>query len=306
MKKLNIFRIAMLCGGISLMASCKKKEVEPITEVVNVPDTLRRIIVIPNYDPSKGVLSLNFNHHFGDRPLELGREYRSANKSFRFHQIRYWISGVKLIRTDGSIYEVPDSYYFVEKFGGEYYISTTKRDTQYVAPSTREEVIIGNIPVGDYRALTFNVGIDSVKNSNFALKAGELDIDKMYSVASWVWKTSYIFSRVSGVMDSANLQYPFYFEAGANQNLRVITINLTTPLKSRAAKISYLHLKVDVSKVFEGINVVSLPSSQRLPTWAIHNYLAGTKTINASNAPMMSMYSNNVQNMFSFQKVVNQ
>ncbi len=306
----NLFRKAVVgllaLTGMFSVSSCSKDEVKPEVITKEIP-----VYVEKGFDPKLGVITLNFNHFFEGKALELKKEYKTAKgETFTFDQIRYWVSNVELLRKDGSVYKVPDSYYLVEDMSSEFMLGLPRTDTVRVPANKREKVIIGNIPVGDYVGVRFGLGVDEATNKDFSLTKGELDINRMFLTSSWVWKTSYIFTRTSGnyKVDIAGVpsSIGFYFESGGNTNYRTISQNFAQDIRIAPERDSEVTMNVELQRLFDGINIMGLPQNQVLPGWSIHNYNASrTKTINAVNAPQMTVLADNASKMFSIARLRN-
>jgi hypothetical protein len=301
MKKL-FFSIAMgflALTGIFALSSCSKDEVKPEVVTKEIP-----IYLEMGFDPKLGVITLNFSHFFEGKPLELKKEYKTAKgETFTFDQIRYWVSNVELLRKDGSAY-------LVEDMSSEFMLGLPRTDTVRVPANKREKVIIGNIPVGDYVGVRFGLGVDEAANKDFSITKGELDINRMFLTSSWVWKTSYIFTRTSGnyKVDIAGVptSIGFYFESGGNTNYRTVSQTFAQDIRIAPERDSEVTMNVELQRLFDGINIMGLPQNQVLPGWSIHNYLASrTKTINAVNAPQMTVLADNASKMFSISRLRN-
>ncbi|MCS7004517.1 MAG: hypothetical protein NZM38_04245 [Cytophagales bacterium] len=304
MNKNSLFLFVL---SLTVIYGCQK-EIEPKKQFIykSNGDTVFQDILKSFVDSSRGILCLSFQHQIGSTPLTLNSPVTIGNFKYTFRQIRYWVSNVELLKADGSTYKVPDSYYLVENMERELYIGTVLTDTQYVPANRREVVTIPNIPVGSYTGIRFAIGVDSVPNSNFSLRKGELDIDKMAQVSSWVWKTSYIFLRTSGSLDSATKRYNFYFETGANTNYRTVTLNFgSNAYNALPGKTATVSIKVDLTSIFRDISLGALPHNQTLPGWSVSNYDSTYRTINAFNPDMMTKLANNYQTMFSLLNISN-
>lgn len=143
---------------------------------------------VSEVDPdSKGVASIAFKNVFGGSVLEFGKDYTNAQgEKFNVTTFNYFISNIRLRRTDGSEFAVPqDSSYFLVK-GDE-------QNTHLLR--------LNNVPGGDYNGITFTIGVDSLRNTmDVSKRTGALDVaNGMY----WAWNSGYIFLMMEGISDAA-------------------------------------------------------------------------------------------------------
>ena len=199
-----------------------------------------------------GKLRLEFDNVVGDKNLVLNSvTYQNATKEdFVVTKLNYFISNIKLTKTDGTVFTVPqDSSYFL--------IKEDTKATQFVT--------LNNVPFGDYKAVEFMVGVDSLRNTapNEKRKGvldpgGSMADDGMY----WEWNSGYIFVKLEGTSSKGNpVNNKFYYHIGlfggysqrTVNNTRVVKVefgSLKAPVTEKATP--EVHLLVDVLKVFDG------------------------------------------------------
>ncbi|GHE47714.1 MbnP family protein [Sphingobacterium griseoflavum] len=244
MKKQNLFFAAI---AALVFTSCEKTEIKEVEKIV--------------YADQAGFLSLTFDAKYGDSDFELNKKYpyQLINSSgtydmeFEFSRLRYWVSNVKLIDKDNKEHAIPESYYLVEEtneiavqhlVGGEKYPATK-----------REEVMIKDIPSGEYIAIKFSVGVDQKYNDNIALTAGELgSLNGMGVSDGWMWFTSYKFLTVAGTIHWAGgtpTSKALSWETGSNALFDGAekTVELTAPLKIDAQNSGKITFNVDVKEL---------------------------------------------------------
>jgi hypothetical protein len=201
---------------------------------------------------AEGKLRLEFDNVVGDKNLVLNSvTYQNASKEdFVVTRLNYFISNIKLTKTDGTVFTVPqDSSYFL-----------IKEDTK-----ASQFVTLNNVPVGDYKAVEFMVGVDSLRNTAPIDKrkgvldpAGSMAQDGMY----WEWNSGYIFVKLEGTSSKGNpVNNKFYYHIGLFGGYNQRTVNNTRVVKvdfdSLKAPVTEketpeVHLLVDVLKVFDG------------------------------------------------------
>lgn len=128
-----------------------------------------------------GTVDVTFENTVGNAPLDLTTAraaYKTAaGDSFRVTKLVYYISNVQFNKADGSSYKVPNSYFLVNQ-----------------ADAASQKISLPNIPVADYRSLTFVIGVDSTRNVSGAQTGALSQGNAMF----WAWDTGYIFFKMEG------------------------------------------------------------------------------------------------------------
>lgn len=242
-------KIGLIALIVFAIASCKKVE-------------------SPEIDGNKmGDFSIEFDNLVGDYGLQfdnMARPYVNAKgEPFTISRIQYFISNIKVKKTDGSEYVVPqdpveESYFLI--FGDD-------RNSRFAKVK---------VPEGDYTQVSFILGVDSLRSTMGLDKrtgvldptAGDHETQGMY----WGWNSGYIFFKLEGnsavISDdqqgdpTGRKQFKYHiggfggYNAPTLNNLKTITIDLT---KAGIAQVrngyrSNVHLFVDLMKVFNGPN----------------------------------------------------
>lgn len=249
MKKFNI--ILFLAALVSFSA-CKDNEVDP---------------------NDKGALRIELEHTFGTSPLALGTTYTtSQDEELSLTTFKYYVSNVVLTKTDNSTWAQPESYYLV--------------DASSPASTMLE---ISDVPVGDYKSVTFTIGVDSLRNVSGA-QTGALSTENgMF----WSWNSGYIFFKAEGASPQAmdgNFVYHVGGFSGANNALRTVTLNFDgSQAEVRKDAVPQVHVGVDAAQAFN-----SAPALLIANTAMIH--MPG-----AAASEMATRY----QNMFEFEHIHN-
>lgn len=215
-------------------------------------------------------VEIEFDNRAGNTSLVFGVEYtNAAGEKLTFSTFNYYVSNFVLVREDGTEFVVPkDSCYFL-----------CKHDD----PDSRE-IVLKNVPAGDYTALKFMIGVDSAKSvSPIAERPGVLDPAAGANGMYWSWNSGYIFVKVEGTSPQAPLdpgtnantfQYHTGLFGGLNSptlnNLK--TVHLHThhgePAMVRQSGGPHFHLYVDVLEMFTNpvnISVATNPTSHAGP-----------------------------------------
>ena len=234
----------------------------------------------------KGAFYCELQHFFGNAPLKIGNSYtNSSGEVFTLTTLNYFISNIALERQDGSFYTVPqeESYFLIK-----------------LAEGSKPLIQIKDVPVGQYKGVSFILGVDSLRNTmEPARRTGALDVGGRAEGMYWTWNTGYIFFKMEGTADAVPDEQNkiFYFHTGGYggyttatiNNLRTIKIAFPQEnLKISSGKNSILHLKVDAAKVFSTPNTISIASNP-----------------NVMFSPFSANIANNCVNMFSLDFVHN-
>ena len=214
-KKQTLYITLFMLFAVSIGA-CKKIEEEP--------------------KETFGQLELEFDHVWGlnNQPFYLNQTYvhPMSEDTMELTMLKYYISNVVLYKTDGSTYEVPDSYYLIDP--------------------EENTISINNVPSGDYTRVDFIVGVDSARN-NSGLQTGALNPSNgMF----WSWSTGYIFIRVEGKSPQSSTGMFMFHLGGYEEPFNAIN-QKQLPIENDVLNITpnakpVLHLNVNVAKLWHG------------------------------------------------------
>lgn len=203
-------------------------------------------------DPNgTGDITLEFDNYVGGTKLKLGNVlYKNAlGEEFTVSTFNYFVSNIKLTKSNGAVVNVPNTYFLVRA----------------VDPASQLIQLTG-VPQADYTALTFTIGVDSLKSVSPATeRTGALDpatygTDNMY----WSWNSGYIFLKFEGTSPAAPARadgsqlvqmhvggYGGGFNGGKKManNLRTVTLPIATAATVRGNVAPTIHLITDVAKM---------------------------------------------------------
>lgn len=157
-------------------------------------------------DPSTtfGSLKLKFKNMAGDSLLVLNSaQYtNAANDTFMVSKFDYYISNIKLIKTDQSSFSETESYHLLKASAG-----------------SSLEFTIENVPAGTYSGIEFMIGVDSARNVSGA-QTGALDpANGMF----WSWNTGYIMAKFEGTTtNNVSVQFHIGGFTGSNNVLKKV------------------------------------------------------------------------------------
>jgi hypothetical protein len=254
MKKLPFFlTFSLLYMGIS---SCKK-ELPPSPSTLDVSNST--------------ILELEFEHKVDNQSLVFSSQsYTNHNgDTYNITMFKYYVSNFSLIDENGNTVTLPLTYHIID------------------ASNPDSEKIKLLLPAGNYKAINFMLGVDSLHNVSGA-QTGALDPDKgMF----WDWNTGYIFFMMEGASpQAANNQLRFHVGGfkGANNAIRVISTGFNSnKLSAQVNKECEIKMNVNVSEVFKNPHTISF---------------SALSTIHMPGGNAVKM-ADNYQNMFSVREV---
>lgn len=254
------------------IVSCKKTE-------INKSDTPQNV----------GSIKLQFDNRIGGSQLSMNDTwYTNANgDSMKFTTVKYFVSNFIFTRDDDSLIVIPkDSCYFL--------ISEAVDSTQ--------KVIIRNVPYGNYKKVSFIIGVDSAKScSPITERTGSLSTaGGMTAGMYWQWNSGYIFVKVEGVSpQSTNIDKSFKYHIGLFGGYLTPTINnikkvaLDVPSGGtinvlNKTTIPTVHMNVDIMQVFNGDTNININANSEIMVSTLSAFVA-----------------NNYKNMFTIDHVHN-
>jgi hypothetical protein len=267
--------IFLLVSVPMVFATCKKDELQPDTGTT-ITD------LVP--------LNVEFDNIIGGQNLILNavNYTNAAGESFNVSLLQYYISNIKLRKTDGTEYTVEqDSSYFLIKEAD---------------PSTRYAKL--KVPAGEYNRLTFTLGVDSLRSTmDISKRTGVLDPSGgMENGMYWGWNSGYIFFKMEGLSAAAPVdpsgQNKFRYHIGGFggysaptiSNIKTITIDLTSSgvAKAQKGRTANVHILVDVLKAFNGSTTLSIAAH---PTVMFSEY-----SVNIANNYTSMFYHDHTEN----------
>jgi hypothetical protein len=169
--------------SVSFLSGCKKKDNQ-------------------NPQPETGQMALKFTHLVNGAPLRQDTfcYVNTAGNQYEIEQLMYFISDVKLHKSDGSVLLIDDW-----------------KDIHYVdvnIPVTLQWEIYDPIPVGSYDSISFTFGISAAKNQSFMF-VNPPEVNMMWPD---VLGGGYHYLMINGKwIDTANVTQPFNFHLGIGQ-----------------------------------------------------------------------------------------
>jgi len=183
---------------------------------------------------------LELDQVWAGKPFALNEAVTTpAGEEFTATRFRYYLSGFRLRRADGTWFEPKtdaqssDGYFLID--------AAEPASAKFALPAA---------PVGEYSGLEFRVGIDDVRNHAGA-QTGALDPAKgMF----WTWTTGYIHFKLEGRSPaSPEPEQRVTLHVGGDGLSRTIFLPFATkPLKVAEGLQPTVHVVVDVASFFGG------------------------------------------------------
>lgn len=154
-------------------------------------------------------LSFHLHTRVGTNAAVYGVPYQDASgRKFNLSDLRYYISNIVLIKSDGSPLPLNGKVLLVN-------------------PATNEYEL-GEVPVGSYMGFTFMLGLDSTTNHSDPTTYGATNPLSIQSPGiHWNWNSGYLFMKIEGQVDTtlANTGMPdleYFYHIGLDDLKRTI------------------------------------------------------------------------------------
>jgi hypothetical protein len=191
-------------------------------------------------DTATGTIKISLQHQVNSQPLVLAANTytNAAGEQFNITTFKYYLSNFSFTNTDGNVVKYPGKYYLVNE-----------------AVNESKTISIDNVPLGDYKSVSFTIGVDSVRNVSGA-QTGALDpLNGMF----WSWNSGYIMAKLEGsspVSKAADKSLVFHIggfkgEYNALRNVTIATAGISVPAKA------HVTLVADAAKWFGQPNAIS-------------------------------------------------
>ena len=254
MKSLSKYFLLLFALGSVTFSACKKDEEDETPQ--------------PDPTPTVSSMRLEMEHVFGGANFTLNTPFVTAGgDTLNFNLFRYYISNLVLVKTDGSEYKVPESYYLVDQ-----------------SVPTSRLITISDIPVAEYKGFRFMLGVDSTRNVS-GTQTGALDpANNMF----WSWNSGYIFLKAEGTSPQiTDMGGAFTYHLGGfrttNNTRAYQTFSHTFSGEVMSIKpnaIPQIHMKVDLRALFNGVSVASNPMTHMPGATAVsmmQNFASGVE-----------------------------
>ncbi|MFI5173082.1 MAG: MbnP family protein, partial [Chitinophagales bacterium] len=213
-----------------------------------------------------------------NQKFHLDSTYTNANGDlFTPTLFKYFVSNIRLIRSDNTEYAIDDSY-----------------DNSYFLVNQDDEesmtLDMDTLSAGNYKAIKFLLGVDSTHNVSGAQSGALAPTNGMF----WDWNTGYIFLKLEGsspVIPTPAQTFTYHIGgfAAPNNNLKEIYLEFdgdNLPLANNTHP--ELHLVIDVLEILKNPTTINMAT---FPT--------GIMSANANAA----IIANNYADMFTYDHI---
>ncbi|MDX2191342.1 MAG: MbnP family protein [Bacteroidota bacterium] len=189
-----------------------------------------------------GTLAFHLHNTMDDQEFdEYNTVYQSsAGRKYKFTNGEFFISNIQLTKSDGSIYSV----------AGIIILKTIEKIT----------ITIAKVPVGNYKSISFYVGLDSLTNASNPSINENLNVSTMW-YGTTAQAKGYIYLKFAGTIDTtstmagieANMQ-PFEYNIGtlgAYKKVQMGEKNYTVVEDQKM----YVHMYCNYLALFNGIQI---------------------------------------------------
>ena len=214
--------MSVLALGVMIMGTeaCKKKPSDPVPP-----------------KEEKGSFKVRFNYVFGPdmKPWKLGETYvhSKTDDTLTFTMFRYYVSNIRLKKPDGTWWIQPESYYLLS-----------------AASETESTIDMKDVPVGDYTAMEYTMGVDSARNVSGANDGALSFTNNMF----WDWNTGYIMLKAEGVSPNAPGNNFLLHYGGFSGEYNVVTTKTAdmsaAPMKITTSSANVVKLQANVARLW--------------------------------------------------------
>ncbi|MFB6454494.1 MbnP family protein [Chitinophaga sp. Hz27] len=194
--------------------------------------------------PPDTAIIISFFNYVDDQPLHCNETAytNTAGETLTISKFLYYISNIELLQQNGKVIRIPSQYFLVD-----------------AADSASRVIHLPKIPTGTYAAISWTIGVDSIKNVSGAQAGALAPENGMF----WTWNSGYIMAKMEGHSKSAPTALnEFQLHVGGFKSpynsLRKVKLTLTTPLIITKSHITTINIKANAAAWFHGTNVISL------------------------------------------------
>ncbi len=205
--------------------------------------SLLLLISLSGYAQGNRELSIDFSYLFsGNTAVELGTSLHNHTDGagIRFDAANYYVSNIRLVPTSGA-----DVVY----------------DTVLLINATNagQPYILGELPVGDYQTIKFDIGLDSARNhSDPSTYSAQHPMYLQSPSMHWSWSSGYIFMRVEGMIDTTAAQtgatVAYEYHIGTDNYRKEVSVPIALQVDANTQSIS-ANIDLLLGTVIGGLNL---------------------------------------------------
>lgn len=190
-----------------------------------------------------GMLEFHIHTYVDTNEVEYDTLYAiglTGGRKISIKKAQLYISGIQLVKLDGSIYDVANK--------------------NLLKVQENEDLLVGNVPVGNYQSVKFHVGLDATTNQMISATLADSVLNKPEMwFGSSVQPDGRISVNFQGNIDTTTAGNgtdlsPFIYKIGTIGNRKLVsmpTYNFTVT----ANQTQFIHMTIDYAKLFEGIKL---------------------------------------------------
>lgn len=200
----------------------------------------------------KGTATVEYEFVFGmnETPFSLNQLFvhPMTSDSLTFNVFKFYVSNVQLQKSDGTWWEVPESYHLI----------------CLDCANPVKTIELKDIPTGDYKAMKYTLGVDSTRNVSGA-QTGALDpANGLY----WDWNSGYIMLMAEGTSPQSTTGTFAFHLGGFSGDFDIVTpreatfgstLNITTTSNTK------VKFKANVAKLWHNGASVSVVNRGHMP-----------------------------------------
>lgn len=224
-----------------------------------------------NTPPDKGndgvTVTFRFNPMFGADALSWANYYiTAAGDTIKFDNIKFLLSDFTFEKTSGEFVVLKDAYAYISLKAG------------------RDSVILKGVPMGDYKSVRFQVGVDSVINfGDPAQWPLDHPLSPTLNAMHWSWASGYIFNIVEGYYKNKGAEDAFSYHVATLKNARIHSFVTDYSIKQDGLFI----FNVNMDKYFSNVVNFSIKTD-------------GSYSHSGSTDPVMDKFMQNANGILEF------
>ena len=184
-------------------------------------------------------VDIQFSHQVDDQPLDYGNTYTNPlGEDYTVTKFKYYISKIRLENTAAGSHSAEDDNYFLVDEG--------QADSKKIS---------FNAETGNYNAVSFLLGVDSIRNVSGA-QTGALDpANDMF----WTWNSGYIMAKLEGQSSFSTLinneiEYHIGGFKGTDNVVKRIVLPFSQSIEIKNDKAASILISADINKWFKHIH----------------------------------------------------
>lgn len=205
------------------------------------------LVLMSSCEKDPPTAKLIFEHQINGEAISFDTDYQLGNNNTTVNLdiAQFYVSNLRLIKDDNT---------------------ELNYDDYYLITSTDNQIDLGEIDEGEYKQISFDIGIDSVTNylDPLTYAAGDPLAGQSPSM-HWAWATGYKFLRVDGTYDSdgdgtiAANDSTLVLHIGSDAYLK--TVSVVYALDAAGDENYDLNIKVDYAGLFD-YNINEFPETR--------------------------------------------